>query len=137
MRFEKRLLRPESVRRIPEQFSWVDHRLIRDRRLADCSHAGWALYLFLVTVGDAQGLSYYSDRSLCAHLGMQSVEALCGARAELIRACVIAYAVPIYQVLALNAGRSVFPSHRRRPGDGEAVAVGDVLRAILAPGGAA
>ncbi|MDD5402713.1 MAG: hypothetical protein PHU52_05610 [Dehalococcoidales bacterium] len=136
MRIEKRLLKPESVRRIPEQFSWVDHRLIRERRLADCSHAGWALYLFLVTVGDAQGLSYYSDRSVCAHLGMQGLEALCAARVELVRARVIAYAAPIYQVLGLDARRDAVSVYRRTNAR-EAVAVGDVIGAILARGGAA
>lgn len=110
--------------------------MIRERRLADCSHAGWALYLFLVTVGDAQGLSYYSDRGICAHVGMQSVAVLCAARAELVRARVIAYAAPIYQVLALDARRETGPGCRRTHA-GEAVAVGDVLRAILVRGGAA
>ena len=43
-----------------EQFSWVDHRLVRERRLQRCPAEAWALYLFLLTVGAAQGLSYYS-----------------------------------------------------------------------------
>jgi len=30
MRVEKRVLCEEGVRRVPEQFSWVDHRLVRD-----------------------------------------------------------------------------------------------------------
>ena len=54
---DKRPIRPERLRQVPSGFSWVDHRLIRHRRLEGCPHPAWALYLFLVTVGDAQGLS--------------------------------------------------------------------------------
>ena len=56
---------PDRIRSIPEQFSWVDHRLVRDRRIELLSHEVAALYLFLMTVADCQGLSYYADASLC------------------------------------------------------------------------
>ena len=52
----KRLLRAQ--RQIPKQFSWVDHRLVRERRLEPCSAEAWALYLFLVTVADAKGCCF-------------------------------------------------------------------------------
>ena len=65
---EKQLLCPHRRRRTPKQFSWLDHRLVRERRLERCLVEAWALYLFLVTVGDARGLSYYSDASLTARL---------------------------------------------------------------------
>jgi hypothetical protein len=29
----KRVLCPQRLRRVPEQFSWIDHRLVRDRPL--------------------------------------------------------------------------------------------------------
>ena len=60
----KRLLRPHRLRQIPSSFSWVDHRLIRPHHLRACDHRAWALYLFLVTVGDAQGVSYYSEAAI-------------------------------------------------------------------------
>jgi len=63
MSIRKRLICPEGERRVPPQFSWVDQRLIREDRLFGCSTAAWALYLFLVTVADVRGLSYYSDKS--------------------------------------------------------------------------
>ena len=47
------------VRRIPDQFSWIDHRLVREQYIDYLSSEAAALYLFLVTVSDAQGLSYY------------------------------------------------------------------------------
>jgi ubiquinone/menaquinone biosynthesis C-methylase UbiE len=54
---KKKIIDPSRIRRIPSQFSWVDHRLIRHRRLSGRSSQAWALYLFLVTVADAEGLS--------------------------------------------------------------------------------
>jgi hypothetical protein len=96
----KRLLRPERQRQIPSHFSWVDHRLIRQHRLRDCDHCAWALYLFLVSVGDAQGLSYYSDASLARALKVD-LPGLSAARRQLIGAELIAYQKPLYQVLDL------------------------------------
>lgn len=88
------------VRRIPGQFSWVDHRLVRERYIDRCSHRAMALYLFLVTVSDAMGLSYYGDASLASRLSMDEAM-LAEARNELIRMGLIAYRKPIYQVLDL------------------------------------
>ncbi|MCK7582024.1 MAG: hypothetical protein MZV65_44735 [Chromatiales bacterium] len=66
----KRVLCPERLRSVPAQFSWVDHRLVRDRHIDRCDAQAGALYLFLVTVADAQGLSYYSDAVLARRLSM-------------------------------------------------------------------
>ena len=85
----KRLLRPHRLRQIPSSFSWVDHRLIRQHHLRECDHRAWALYLFLVTVGDAQGLSYYSDPAIGRHLNLDAV-ALSAARQQLVQADLIA-----------------------------------------------
>ena len=55
---QKRLLVPSRVRRVPRQFSWIDQRLVRDHHIARCDCTALALYLLLLTVADAQGLSY-------------------------------------------------------------------------------
>ena len=89
------------VRRTPKSFSWVDHRLVRDRHLERCSHAAAALYLFLVCVGDREGLSYYSDESLAEKLRMEP-DLLRQARAELIGNDLVAWRRPMYQVLSLE-----------------------------------
>lgn len=57
----KRILCSERLRRLPGQFSWIDHRLVRKKHICGISHSALALYLFLLTVSDAEGLSYYSD----------------------------------------------------------------------------
>ena len=98
----KRLLVPERVRTVPAQFSWVDQRLVREGHLQRCDAHAAALYLFLVTVADAQGLSYYAQASAARYLSM-STERLRQARADLIDAGLIAYAPPLYQVLSLDA----------------------------------
>ena len=98
---QKRLLCPERVRKIPKQFSWIDQRLVRDRHIERLSHRAAALYLFLVTVADARGLSYYSDRSICRRLGME-VGTLDNVRQELVRLGLLAYQSPLYQVLDLE-----------------------------------
>ena len=71
----KRLLCPERLRRVPHQFSWIDQRLVRDGHISRCGgpHA-LALYLLLVTVGDSQGLSYYSDKTAARLLGLSQAE---------------------------------------------------------------
>lgn len=97
----KRVLCPQRLRRVPSQFSWIDHRLVRDKHICRCSHQALALYLFLITVCDGQGLSYWSDPSICRLLRFEPT-GLARARQELIAAELIAYRPPLYQVLALG-----------------------------------
>lgn len=89
------------MRRVPAQFSWVDQRLVRDRHLDRLDVYAAALYLFLVTVADAQGLSWYGDTSTAARLSIDEIR-LQRARDDLIRAGLLVYARPLYQVLALG-----------------------------------
>ena len=86
---------------MPAQFSWVDQRLVRDRHLDHLDVYASALYLFLVTVADARGLSWYGDASTARRLSMDEIR-LRQARCDLIRAGLLAYASPLYQVLALD-----------------------------------
>ena len=98
---QKHLIVADRVRRTPPQFSWGDHRVVRGNHLMKACAPAWALYLVLVTVGDQQGLSYYSDRTLARLLSL-SEEALAEARRQLVAAQVIAYEAPLYQVLELE-----------------------------------
>ena len=122
---------PKRRRRIPQQFSWVDHRLVRDGHITGRSAEALALYLFLVTVSDADGLSWYSESALCRVL-LWEPETLRGARRELRSAELIAYRKPLYQVLDLSPAPVVVPRTGRRPA-GEPVAIGDILQGRLAP----
>jgi hypothetical protein len=77
--------------------------------------------LFLTSVGDGQGLSYYSDASLMRRLNLDQVQ-LGASRQQLIQAGLIAYEKPLYQVLSLEP----VPNPRSGP-----VSVAEVLRKAL------
>ena len=115
----------ERIRKVPSHFSWIDHRLVRHRHIENCSHAAAALYLFLVTVGDAKGLSYYGDKSICKHLCMNLSE-LQQARANLINVELIAWQKPLYQVLSLD--RAKREKQVPRPKMDKALSLGDILK---------
>lgn len=101
---EKVVLRPERLRKTPAQFSWVDHRLVRWDYVRRCDSRAWGLYLLLVTVGDAEGLSYYSDGKVAELLSLERGE-VAEIRRQLVGADVIAYDRPLYQVLSLGEQR--------------------------------
>jgi hypothetical protein len=104
MRMEKRVLCEERVRRVPARFSWVDHRIVRDGYIRRCSASAWGLYLFLTTVGDAEGLSYYSDRSVCRELSITTDE-LVAVRNQLVEQEMLVWESPLYQVLSVPERR--------------------------------
>jgi hypothetical protein len=111
----KRPICLSKLRKVPTQFSWVDQRLVRDHYIDQLSPQACALYLFLVTVADAQGLSYYADPSLCQRLALTSTE-LHQARQALITRGLVAYQRPLSQVLALDMAPSGAPRRAPRPG---------------------
>ena len=136
----KRVLCPEQLRHVPPQFSWIDHRLVRDRHIAGKSAEALALYLLLVTVADGQGLSYYSDAGIGKLLPLDA-PALARARQELIRARLIAYERPLYQVLSLDefdpaTARSAVtsgPHQRTDPRFGVPQTLGQILQQLGRP----
>lgn len=125
---EKHPIHPHRVRKPPKQFSWLDQRLVRDRHIEHCTHQASALYLFLVTVADAEGLSYYSDSSVMKRLSMHET-ALRDARENLIRLDLIAYEKPLYQVLPLDPEVRAFTNQTRLALD-QPVSLGQVLKKI-------
>jgi hypothetical protein len=126
----KKLLAPERLRQLPSQFSWIDQQLVRGGHLRDCDHSAWALYLFLATVADSQGLSYYSEASICQRLQVDPGR-LQAIRQQLITAGLLAYQKPLYQLLALPTPKVL----TQAPRTGQIRSVGELLRKIA--GGAA
>jgi hypothetical protein len=87
--------------------------------------------LFLVTVSDSEGLSYYSDHTLARRLGL-SEEEVRTARGQLLRADLIAYETPLCQVLSLEPASSRSPSRTlRKPTEDTAVSIREVLGALM------
>lgn len=129
---QKRLLRPERLRQVPSSFNWVDHRLVRDHYIERCDCTSLALYLFLVTVSDVQGLSYYSDASLCRRLKLDPLQ-LSAARAQLEKAGLVAFEKPLYQVLSLDTATLPPTSGVQRAG--QTLSVADILKGLSQGGG--
>ena len=121
MRIKKRLLLPERARRVPEAFSWVDHRLVRDRYVQRCTPDALALYLLLVTVGDADGLSFYSDSTMSSLLSMD-LSSVREAKRVLISAEMIAVESSLIQVLSLAPWVATKRANR-------ASSIGEILKA--------
>lgn len=120
---QKQILRPDRLRQVPAQFSWLDQRLVRENFLRHGEPPAWALYLVLATVADAQGLSYYSDATLSRLLKLDPLS-LARARQQLIQADLLAYHQPLSQVLALPPA----PTAPASPRTGQCLSVGDLLR---------
>jgi hypothetical protein len=98
----KRLIDPMRVRKaLPHGFGWIDHRLLRDGYISQCSPQALGLYVLLVCASDAQGLSYYSAPRIGQLLSLEPT-ALAEARRELIGLGLIAYQKPLYQLLSLE-----------------------------------
>lgn len=127
------ILCPERLRHVPRQFSWIDHRLVRNRHIQGPSPSALSLYLFLCTVSDARGMSYYSDGAAGALLRLEAGK-IREARGELMQAGLIAYRRPFYQVLSLESTVSAtmasalsLPPAR----EGSVREIGEVLRSLL------
>lgn len=110
------------IRKVPKQFSWIDHRLVRDRHIEKFTHPAAALYLFLVTVGDVNGLSYYGDKAVMKRLGMHQ-SMLQNARSNLVQNAMIAWQKPLYQVLSLDISDTAKRSPMEQP-----LSLGSILK---------
>jgi hypothetical protein len=98
----KRLIDPRRMRKaLPRGFGWIDHRLLREGYITNCTPQALALYVLLVCASDAQGLSYYSGPRIAELLRLEP-EVLSGARRELIALGLIAYQKPFYQLLSME-----------------------------------
>ena len=126
---QKKILRPNRLRQVPAQFSWIDQRLVRENFLRHGEPAAWALYLVLVTVADAQGLSYYSEATLSRLLKVEPLQ-LARARQQLIAGDLLAYQKPLYQVLALPPAATSATAPRA----GQSLSVGEILRRAVEGG---
>ena len=123
----KHVIHPDRIRKIPKQFNWIDGRLVREGYLDKCRPPDAMLYLFLITVSDAKGLSYYSDNSVCKRLRMDTC-LLSESRLRLIQLGLIAYKKPLYQVLDLAPYEKKV---RRNSPDDSLRSVGQVLRQMM------
>ena len=90
----------DRVRKIDGSFAWIGHRFLRQGFWNSLSHNELLLYLFLVMVGDRQGISYYSFDKICSMTGLTTDDYIL-ARNELIDKDLIAFDGYLFQVLSL------------------------------------
>jgi len=97
---KKRIINPQRVRRIKGGFSFIPHRFITDGYWGGLGEDELMLYLFLVTVSDRYGLSFYSAESICSltHISHNQYSL---AREGLIEKDLIAFDGMVFQVLEL------------------------------------
>ncbi len=96
----EKILSLSRVRSIDKSFCFIPHRFLTAGFIHSLTHHELALYVFLVLASDKHGLSFYSDRSICAILGLEE-EAYLFARNCLIHKDLITYDVTLFQVLSL------------------------------------
>jgi len=94
------ILCPDRVRRISGSFAFIEHRFLRDGFFASLDHHELLLYMFLVIVGDRNGISFYRYDKICTLLGV-SVDEYTVARNSLIEKDLIAFDGKFFQVLSL------------------------------------
>lgn len=83
--------RPDLVRRVPQGFGWIDHRLRRDGFLAVLTLEDLALYVFLVLAAGPDGVSWYRKETIAAALAL-SWDQFEQARERLVERQLIAFA---------------------------------------------
>lgn len=98
----RRVLRPDSIRRLEKPFGWIPLRLVTSGLLARLHPDEKLLYLFLSTVADKYGVSFYGDRRLERELGIDSAR-IAEARHGLMRRQLIVVSGLTVQLLPLPA----------------------------------
>jgi len=82
---------PNTIRKIPRSFAWLDHRLRTEQWLADFEPEEFALYLFLTLVADQHGLSCWRLDIIEKTMPAFHMHQLCNARNELVKKRLLAF----------------------------------------------
>ena len=99
MTVTQRILDPERLRQVPAPFSWIDHRRVREHYFEKADVCAWTLYLFLLCVADAHGLSDSAEATLSRRLRLPLTR-LAQARRDRLALELLADDPPLYQVLS-------------------------------------
>lgn len=62
------IIKPNRIRKINSSFSWIEHEFINRGIIDFLTKEEALLYYFLVSVGDKQGVSFYSREKICCKL---------------------------------------------------------------------
>lgn len=97
---QKTPLVSHRIRTITGSFAWISHRFLSQGFWGSLTHHELLVYLFLVIVGDRQGLSYYSFDKICSLVVITPDEYIV-ARDGLIDKDLISFDGHLFQVLSL------------------------------------
>ena len=97
---EKTPLVSHRIRTINGSFAWISHRFLRQGFWGSLTHHELLVYLFLVIVGDRQGISYYSFDKICSLVAISPDEYIV-ARDGLIDKDLLSFNGHLFQVLSL------------------------------------
>jgi hypothetical protein len=97
---KKKPLAGHRIRYINGSFAWLSHRFISQGFWASLTHHELIVYMFLVIVGDRQGISYYSFDKICSLAAITPDEYII-ARDALIDKDLISFDGHLFQVLSL------------------------------------
>jgi len=92
--------RPDRLRAIPGQFSWIDRDLLHAGWFAVLSSEELLLYFFLTLVAGPEGTSFWSHGTIAKLLKL-SVDEVLAALRGLIEKDLVAFSHPTFQVLSL------------------------------------
>jgi hypothetical protein len=115
MMVEREALIPQRTRKIEDGFAWIPHRFVRERFWTSLTRHELLLYLFLVTVSDRKGLSFYSYDKICS-LILLTLDEYILARDGLIDKDLIAFDGHLFQVLSLPDRPVRTPARLLKPG---------------------
>jgi hypothetical protein len=97
---QKTPLVSHRIRIIDGSFAWISHRFLSQGFWGSLTHHELLVYLFLVIVGDRQGISYYSFDKICSLVAITPDEYIL-ARDGLINKDLISFDGHLFQVLSL------------------------------------
>lgn len=124
------LLEPRRVRYPRGAYGWVDLRIVTDGHLQGLGAEAALIYLFLCTVGDRQGISFWSRPKMARVLNL-TPEEVDTALARLTTADLVAVKDRVVQVLPVpdGCGRHLVPHE----GNQQTAEVGPAREAQLCP----
>lgn len=98
--FNKRILRSDRIRYPGGRFSFIPHCFLAGGFFKSLTRDELLLYFFLTLASDKNGVSYYGQKSMCAHLDLQNNDYKKAVNG-LIERDLIAYDGVFFQVLQL------------------------------------
>jgi len=125
----KKIINPDRVRHVNGGFSFIPHRFLTDGFLTSLSQQEVLLYFFLILASDSNGLSYYSNDSICKFLQLD-IDAYLKARDGLLIKGLIAFDSTIFQVLELPQ-KPISPDLGRSPSAQRSSTISHLIRKSL------